>query len=174
MQYYLTLTAGTRGAGVTPDGTFPAAAVECTQAQYAAADAWTVNTGSVVAYTPPPPTAAETSTALYAAALAAGLVVTSTSTPSLNGTYGLQTVDTDNIMAEAQFIGAFSEFTNTTTNALPYLQQNSFTPVTFISTTQYMAFAKAAGQYVAAIKLVAAAVAAGGSPTWPVNTATIP
>lgn len=49
MHYYLTTT----GNGCSPDGTIPAGAVVCTQAQYENASAWTVANGAIVAATPP-------------------------------------------------------------------------------------------------------------------------
>ncbi len=55
MIYYLTAT----GNGLSPDGTLPPGAVECTQAQYAAASSWTVKNGAIVAATPPSPTPAQ-------------------------------------------------------------------------------------------------------------------
>jgi hypothetical protein len=128
---------------------------------------------------PPAPAApaitpAAAAAAQYAAAIAAGLAVTSTGTPTLDGVYGIEPSDVSDIMAEVQFIAAFAEFTNTTTTMLLWTQQGSAVPVAFISTAQFMSFAKQAAQYVAACKLAADTVAAGGTATWPSNAATIP
>lgn len=78
MIYYLTAT----GNGCSPDGTLPAGAVECTQAQYANASAWTISAGTIVAATPPTPTLAQQASA----AMAAGLTLTLSGTMTLVAT----------------------------------------------------------------------------------------
>lgn len=125
--------------------------------------------GQVGAYAAPattPPTPAQQ----YAAAIARGLVVTSTSTPALNGTYGVSPNDQSDIAAEAQFVGLYQEFTN---------GQQTFawadaTGVlhTFPSTAAFMAFAKAAAQYVSACKqawVAASAASPGQASAFPSN-----
>ena len=168
MQYYLTLENGIRGAGITPDGTFPTGAVECTAAQYQDANAWTISNGQIVAYAPPAPTLAQQA----AAALGAGLTITSTGTPALNGTYAVASgvpFGREDIGTEAQFISTFSEFTNgTQTLEWPLIDGKTF--VTFPNTATFMNFAKAAAQYYAAVK----AVAATGQGSFPSNQVTIP
>lgn len=68
MVYYLTAT----GNGLSLDGTLPAGAVVCTQAQYAEASAWTISDGAIVAAPPPPaPTLAQQA----AAAMRAGITL---------------------------------------------------------------------------------------------------
>ena len=65
----------------------------------------------------PTPTLAQAAAAL----VAAGLTVTSTSTPALNGVYNVQSgvsFGQQDIATEAQFISTFSEFSNGTTTAL--------------------------------------------------------
>jgi hypothetical protein len=135
---------------------------------------FTYNGSAFAAPAAPSVTPAAAAAAQYAAAIAAGLAVTSTGTPTLDGVYGIEPSDVSDIMAEVQFIAAFAEFTNTTTTMLLWTQQGSAVPVAFISTAQFMSFAKQAAQYVAACKLAADTVAAGGTATWPSNAATIP
>ena len=152
MRYYLTLINGIRGAGITPDGTFPTGAVECTLEQYQNPGAWTVQNGKIVAYTPPAPTLSQQAASL----LASGLTITSTSTPELNGTYIVASrvpFGREDIANEAQFISTFSEFTNgTTTLDWPLIDGTTF--VTFPSTTEFLAFAKAAARFYAACSAV--------------------
>lgn len=135
---------------------------------------WTYNGSTFADPIAPVQTPAELAAAAYAAAISAGLAVTSTGTPTLDGVYGIEPSDVSDIMAEVQFIAAFAEFTNTTTTMLLWTQQGSAVPVAFISTAQFMSFAKQAAQYVAACKLAADTVAAGGTATWPSNAVTIP
>lgn len=101
--------------------------------------------------------------------IAAGLTVTSTGTPSLDGVYIVADgvpFGRQDIANEAQFVSTFGEFTNGgTTLAWPLL---SGAMVTFPSTAEFMAFAKAVAQFRAAIL---AAVATNG--TLPSNTTTI-
>ena len=117
---------------------------------------------------PPAPTLAQQA----AAAIAAGLTITSTSTPALNGTYAVASgvpFGREDIGTEAQFVSTFSEFTNgTTTLDWPLIDGKTF--VTFPTTASFMAFAKAAAQFYAACK----AVAATGAGSLPAASATIP
>lgn len=146
--------------------------VVLTPAQWAAhmsnPSGWAVQNGTLVAYTPPvaPPTLAQQAASL----IQAGLTITSTSTPALDGVY----VISDNvpfgrqdIANEAQFIASFSEFTNGSTT-LEWPQANG-TMVTFPSTTEFMAFAKVVAQFRVAVQI---AVISSG--TLPPASATIP
>ena len=160
--YYVTATGG----GWSPDGTLPEGAVLATQAQ---AQGGYLNVGGVPTLpTPPIPTLAQQA----AAALGAGLTITSTSTPALNGTYAVASgvpFGREDIGTEAQFISTFSEFTNgTQTLEWPLIDGKTF--VTFPNTATFMNFAKAAAQYYAAVK----AVAATGQGSFPSNQVTIP
>lgn len=104
-----------------------------------------------------------------AALIAAGLTITSTGTPALNGVYAVADsvpFGRQDIANEAQFVSTFGEFTNGgTTLAWPLL---SGAMVTFPSTAEFMAFAKAVAQFRAAIL---AAMATNG--LLPSGTATI-
>lgn len=105
-----------------------------------------------------------------AAMIAAGITITSTSTPALNGTYAVASgvpFGREDIGSEAQFVTTFSEFTNGTTTLEWPLLDGSF--VTFPTTAAFMAFAKAAAQFYAAAK----GVAALGSGTLPAASVTI-
>ena len=130
---------------------------------------WTYANGI---FTAPPAPPAPTLAQQAAAALGAGLTITSTSTPALNGTYAVASgvpFGREDIGTEAQFISTFSEFTNgTQTIEWPLIDGKTF--VTFPSTTTFMAFAKAAAQYYAAVK----AVAATNQGSFPSNQVTIP
>ena len=123
-------------------------------------------------FTGPPAPPAPTLAQQAAAAIAAGLTITSTSTPALNGTYAVASgvpFGREDIGTEAQFVSTFSEFTNgTTTLEWPLIDGKTF--VTFPNTATFMNFAKAAAQYYAAVK----AVAATGQGSFPSNQVTIP
>ena len=142
------------------DGITPAPAQNWTAAE-------TDGVWSFAAPIAPTPTLAQAAAAL----VAAGLTVTSTSTPALNGVYNVQSgvsFGQQDIATEAQFISTFSEFSNGTTTALvwPLL---SGTSVTFTSTAAFLAFAKAVAQFIAAAKLAVAT-----SASLPAAAATIP
>ena len=117
---------------------------------------------------PPPPTLSQQADSL----LASGLTITSTSTSALNGTYRVASgvpFGREDIANEAQFISTFSEFTNgTTTLDWPLIDGTTF--VTFPSTTEFLAFAKAAAQFYAACS----AVKLTNSGTLPSASVTIP
>jgi hypothetical protein len=102
------------------------------------------------------------------AQLAGGLNLTSTATPALNGVYAIDEAAQSNIGVEAQFISAFAEFTNGATTDLQW-QRLDGSWVTFPAQSDFLAFAKAAGQLVAKAKL---ATAQGNA--LPAATATIP
>lgn len=111
--------------------------------------------GPIGAYVAPVLTPAQ----LFANAIASGVVVTCEATPSLNGTYGCGTDDQANIMAEAQFIGLYQEFTNGDTNF--EWTDTSGSVHTFPSTDVFMAFAKAVAKYVSACKQVLGVLQSG-------------
>ncbi len=144
MRYFLTLSNGTRGVGVTPDGTFPPGSVECTYAQYQASNDYTIDNGQIVPYAPPAPTLAEQA----AAALAAGLIITSISTPALNGTYSIDESAQARINRVAVYLqinGTFPGSTNTITWLDISGGKHSF------DAAQFKALATAIGDYVAGL-----------------------
>lgn len=101
---------------------------------------------------PPPPTLSQQAGSL----LASGLAITSTSTPALDGTYRVASgvpFGREDIANEAQFISTFSEFTNGSASIeWPLIDGTTF--VTFPSTTEFLAFAKAAAQFFAACRAI--------------------
>src|SRR6185437_1503475 len=98
-----------------------------------------------------PPPAAQLAAAAYDAWIGAGLTVTSIGTPALAGVYAIDPQTQSDIAVEAQFISTFSEFTNGGTVDLLWPLPND-SEVTFPTTVAFMAFAKGAGQKVAAAK----------------------
>lgn len=107
----------------------------------------------------------------YATAISAGLAITSTGTPALNGTYSVSdssradlTAIQTGINAGAGFPGGASTFPWRDMTGVPH----TMTPA------QFLAVATAIRDYVAGVKLAAAAAAAGQAATWPAATATIP
>jgi hypothetical protein len=91
--------------------------------------------------------------AQQAAKLIAG-GITSTGTPALNGVYTIQfgvPFGQKDIATKAQFIAQFREFMNgaTTNREWPLLNE---IPVTFPTTTEFLAIPKPATQFIAAVK----------------------
>ena len=103
--------------------------------------------------------------------IAAGIGITSISTPALNGTYAIDPASQGNIVAVSAYIGEYGTFPNNQTT-LPY-PDSSGAIHTFPSITEWAAFAKAVADYVEALEETANILAAGGSASWPVD-ATIP
>jgi hypothetical protein len=114
------------------------------------------------ATTTPTLTAAQAAAASYAELISGGVTVTSTRTPALNGVYPIDANSQMDISTEASFIATFNEFTTGGTTNLPWQLLNG-TFVEFPTTTEFLAFAKAVGQLVAAAKLAAAQ--SGAMPT---------
>jgi hypothetical protein len=103
--------------------------------------------------------------------IAAGLTITSTSTPALNGVYNVQPgvpFGQEQIAQEAQFITTFSKFTNDTTTALAWPLLNG-TEVTFTATQQFLNFSERAAEFIAAVE-----VAVEANSALPEASATIP
>lgn len=100
--------------------------------------------------------------------LASGITITSTGTPELDGVYAIDVNSQNDIAREAQFISIFSEFTNGTTSDLLWPLMNE-TLVTFPTTAEFLNFAKAVAQTVAAARL-----ALMQSGTMPSSEVTIP
>lgn len=121
----------------------------------------------IVAFLNPAPTADQT----YAAALAAGITVTSTSTPALNAVYSINLQAQGNVAAIAASIGAAQGLPDgaTTVNWLDSAGgSHAFTAA------QFLALADAIRNYVYNLLITDAALNSGGTATWPTATATIP
>lgn len=100
--------------------------------------------------------------------MAAGLTITSTATPALNGTYDVDDAAQSNIVSEMLCIQVSGKFADGgTTLAWP---DKAGTIHTFPSTADFTAFALAAAAFVANCSKVAS----GASTLLPLNTATIP
>ena len=151
------------------------------EARLANPSGWAVSGNTLIDYVAPTPTPTPTqqASAQYAEIIASGLTVTSQAN-GLMGVFGISSIpnaagdsNTSEINAEVAFINNFGEFTNGTTSGLVWPLLNGQT-TTFSSTGQFLAFAKASAQYVAACKLAAASLAAGQTPTWPNANIEIP
>jgi hypothetical protein len=122
--------------------------------------------------TPPPSTdPADLAAAELATRIAAGITITSTGTPALNGTYALDAISTAQIYQIGLFASQFGVFpSGATTQAYP---DASGVPRMF-SIDQFVAFLRAVAPLVSALTTQAAIMAHGGPPTWPTQAATIP
>lgn len=123
--------------------------------------AFAVSGGALISYSPPPPppTLAQQAANL----IASGFTLTSTSASGLDGVYFIgtgQSFGQQDIATEANFISTFSEFTNGATSNLPWPLMNG-SLVVFPTTTHFLNFAKAVGQFVAAVKVAVATNASG-------------
>lgn len=120
---------------------------------------WTAaQAAGVWSYTAP---AAPTAPQQYAAALLAGVAITSTGTPALNGTYGITLEAQQKITSEQVYIATTGKFTNgQTTRGWP---DAAGTLHTFPSTAEFTAFAEAVAGYVDALAAALAAAQAGGA-----------
>ena len=130
------------GNGYSPDGTLPPGAVICTQEQYATAQSWDISSGKPVAIPPPTPSISQQAQA----ALSAGLTITSTSTPSLNGLYAVDSTAQARITSVQTYIQANGKFPGSNTT-MAWVQMNG-TPVVFPSTEEFQAFGTAVANYV--------------------------
>lgn len=124
--------------------------------------------GAVGAYVAP----ALTPDQQYAAALAKGVAVSSTSQPALNGTYAVADSDQANITSEAQYINLYQDFT--TGSDTTDWADSAGALHTFPSTALFMLFAKACAQYVSGCKQAAVALSSGAQATFPSNSVQLP
>ncbi len=119
-------------------------------------------------------TSAAPSTALaqYSAAIAVGIAITSTGTPALSGTYALD----PGTMQALYNLGTYIATNGTypAGNATLNWPDLAGTVHTFGITSTFKAFVKALQDYVAKLAIAQASAAAGGNPTWPTASATIP
>jgi hypothetical protein len=99
----------------------------------------------------------------------AGLTITSTSTPAVNGTYGVKTQDQQTINAVETFVLKNNTFPGSAGTSLSYQDQSGAFHV-FPSITVWSEFANAVANYIADLKMYAAG-AAGSS--LPANSVTI-
>ena len=98
---------------------------------------------------PTPPTAPAPTLAQQAQALLnAGLAITSTGTPALNGTYATDAAAVQNATNIAGYISINQKFPGNTTTTLTYTDAAG-NPHVFPSTAEFLAFYTAAGNFVA-------------------------
>jgi hypothetical protein len=130
---------------------------------------WVEVTGSWL----PAPTAAELATQQLASqiqsAYSAGLTVTSTSTPVVNGTYGIRAQDQQTINAVETFVLKNNAFPGSSGTSLAY-QDQSGTFHVFPSLTVWSEFANAVANYIADLKMYAAGAPGSSLPS---NSVTI-
>ena len=119
----------------------------------------------------PVPTNAQLAQAAYDAAVAAGVQVTSTGTPALNGTYALDQTTLGRITAEQVYIATAGKFTNGSTTRA-WLDAAG-APHTFPSTAAFTAFAEAVAQYDDALIAALDTGLAGGAWVAPAQPAAI-
>ncbi len=124
---------------------------------------WAIDSGALVTYTAPPslPTQAQT---LLAQKIAAGIAITSTSVPAVNGTYALDQVSTNQIYQIGSFAKTFNIFpSGATTLEYPDISSNfhAFNVAVFIE------FLLAVAALVAGLNTQASIMAQGGTPEWP-------
>jgi len=142
-----------------------------TAAQWAARTAnpsgWAVSGGALVSYTPP--VVAPTLAQQAAMALAAGLTITSTGTPALNGTYACDDAAQARINRVYALIqrGGGAVFPAGLTS-LPWPDKSGALH-TFTSVAEFLAFETAVGNYVLALDMIQAA----NSGTLPSSTVNI-
>src|ERR1700688_568043 len=96
-----------------------------------------------------PVAAQQAAAAAAAAAFSAGIQITSSATPALNGTYAIDAVHQQLIAAEQLYILTKGTFTNGGTTK-PWLDASNVAH-TFPSTAEFTAFAEAVAQYLDAL-----------------------
>lgn len=131
---------------------------------------WAVSGGALVPYTPP--AKAMTPAQLAQAAFAAGVQITSTATPTLNGTYSLSESSLSRITAEQVYIATTGKFTNGQTTR-SWLDAAGAAHI-FPSTAAFTAFAEAVAQYEDALIAAQAVVQAGSAWVAPAQPAPLP
>jgi hypothetical protein len=118
----------------------------------------------------PAPTAAEAAQATYAAAIAAGLTATWSTSTTLNGTYALDQTTQFTMTAETVSILTNGTFTNgQTTRNWP----NAAGAFQSFTLAQFKALASAIALYLDGLASALAVASAGGAASWPSATVTI-
>lgn len=124
--------------------------------------------------TPDPAPAAAPSTvaaSTLAPKLAAGIALTCTGNSSLNATYALDSASTAQIFQIGLYAAQFSVFpSGNSTQSYPDMSGNQHV----FDVTQFVAFLRAVAPLVSNLETQAALASQGGTPTWPVQSATIP
>lgn len=153
--YFLTPNgSGFDGSGYTPDGTLPAGAIVCTQAQADNFRAYALSNGAIID-APAAVLAAQALQAEVANALSAGLAITSTSTPAINGTYAVDQSAQTRINAIETAILKNGVFPGSSGTQMAYPDITGKLTV-FPSTALFSEFATSVANYVADLDLYAA------------------
>ena len=138
------------GSGFTPDGTLPTGAVVCTKEHHDASGTWTKLVGdAIVIGTRPGPTIEERA----AAAIAAGVAITSLSTPALNGIYPCHEGAQAKVAAVSLYIKTNGRFPGGVTQ-FPWLDVDGAIHL-FPTNDQFQQAATAIADYVALIDFAA-------------------
>ena len=154
----------------------PADMLELTTAEwdahFANPNGWAVQSGALVTYTPPAPVVpvvVPTAAQLAQTAIAAGVQITSTSTPALNGTYACDDAAQARINRVYALIqrGGGAVFPAGLTS-LPWPDESGALH-TFTGVAEFLAFETAVGNYVLALDMIQAA----NSGTLPSSTVNI-
>jgi hypothetical protein len=143
--------------------------VAVTPAQWAARTTgfYAISQGRLIPYVAP---AGNPSAVALANAIAAGIAITSTATPSLNGTYALDSVSTAQIYQIGLYASQFGVFPSG--NSTFVYPDGTGTPHVF-AVTDFINFLHAVAALVTDLNTQAQIMLNGGTPTWPVQTATI-
>ncbi|MDE1906632.1 MAG: hypothetical protein KGH75_09310, partial [Rhodospirillales bacterium] len=124
----------------------------------------TLTPGTAPYIPPPTPTLAQQAAAM----IAAGLGITSTGTPALNGTYSVDATAQHNIQAVQIYIQANGKFPGSS-GTYAWLDKAG-APHAFPTVAEFTAFATAVADFVADLQMIIYT----GTGTLPADTATIP
>ena len=108
----------------------------------------------------------------YTAAMIAGVAISSTGTPAINGTYAIDQASQGKLTSEQVYIATKGSFTNGLASRSWPDANGTFH--TFTSVTLFTNMAVAIAQYVDALATALAVVQAGGTWTAPAQPAAIP
>lgn len=107
--------------------------------------------------------------AVLAAKIAAGIAITSTGAAALNATYALDDKSVGQIFQIGMWANQFGAFPEGSTQDYPDITGVNHT----FTVAQFVAFMKAVAPLYASLQRQYATLAAGGSPSWPKQSATI-
>ena len=108
--------------------------------------------------------------ATYASLVTGGLTITSTGSPAVNGTYGVQPSDTANLNATETYILANGSLQQTPE---PWFLTNG-SEVLIPSVTVFKNISSAIANFITSAHVAEGIAAAGGTPSWPSASVTIP
>lgn len=127
------------------------------------------NSAELRAFLNPPATPDQ----VLATKLASGMVLTSSGTSAINGTYAFDKTTQDDLSGIAATIGLLGTFPDGTTSGYQYPQLGGQAVTTFASIaafrTMYAPYAKLLQQ----LRTQGAILAAGGTPVWPSQSVTV-